>query len=279
MWEVGLTKSTSQRPAISPSRKNLTEWLLIGKLVHKGVLMRKELNPAALITGAAKRIGRSIALALARRGYDVAVHCNRSREEAEKLHDDLEELGVRCEILVCDLRSPDMDGLVESAVQLLPGLQLLVNNASVFEKASLSETDREIFDLHFDVNLKAPFFLSKHFAESVRRGHIVNIVDARIFGLSPEYTAYALTKGALFDLTRLNALELAPDIRVNAIAPGAILPPPGKAPDYLKPLTQRIPLRQHGSPENIAQALLYLLDNEFVTGQCLTVDGGEWLWR
>lgn len=241
--------------------------------------MKRELNPAALVTGSAKRIGRSIALALAKRGYDVAVHCNRSKDEAEKVRDGLEEFGVRCEILACDLRSPELDGLVESALQLLPGLELLVNNASVFGKASLTETDREVFDLHFDVNLKAPFFLSKHFAESVGKGQIVNIVDARVFGLSPEYAVYALTKSALFDLTRLNALELAPDIRVNAIAPGAILPPPGEDLDYLQPLTKRIPLKQHGSPDNVVRALLYLLDNEFVTGQCLTVDGGEWLWR
>lgn len=241
--------------------------------------MARRTNPAALVTGSARRIGRSLALALAGRGFDVALHCYQSQDAAEQVRSEIQALGPNCEILVGDLRSPDAHHLIDAALQHFPGLSLLINNASVFERSSLTETTPECFDLHLEVNLRAPFFLSKRFAVLVGKGHIINIVDARVFGLSPQYTAYALTKSALWSMTRLNALELAPEIRVNAIAPGAILPPPGESDDYLQPLAKRIPLRKHGSPENIVHALAYLLDNEFVTGQCLTVDGGEWLWK
>jgi NAD(P)-dependent dehydrogenase (short-subunit alcohol dehydrogenase family) len=236
------------------------------------------LNKAALITGAAQRIGKALALALARQGYNIAIHYNRSSGPAEQLCLEIQSIGQKCTILQADLQSEnEVLTLVERARKAFPELSLLVNNASIFEPGSLVETDLDLFQRHMAINLTAPFFLCRDFARQAGGGHIVNIVDSRILSVPTGHIAYSVSKAGLYALTRMLALELGPEFRVNAVAPGLILPPPGETEEYLDRLKERVPLKRSGSPETVVKAVLYLLDNEFVTGECLRLDGGEWL--
>jgi pteridine reductase len=157
---------------------------------------------------------------------------------------------------------------------------MLVNSAAIFESGDVFSTTEESWDRHFAINLKSPFFLSQAFAEQVgptQQAAIVNIADWRATRPGTDYVAYTLTKAALVTMTQSLALGLAPNIRVNAIAPGAILPPPDKGQDYLDKLAESIPARRVGSPAEVAKALLYLLEAEFVTGELVYVTGGEHL--
>lgn len=233
-------------------------------------------RPAALVTGAAVRIGRAIAEALAQRGYDIAIHYHTSKNEAEKLAEDIQNKGVNCDFFQADLsRFSEHSRLVERVKETFPHLNVLVNSASIFEKASLTDTEEDLFDRHFDINLKAPFFLCRDFARLIGQGQIINILDQRIARHHSTYFAYTLTKKTLAELTRMAATELAPKIRVNAIAPGYILPPAGQDRSTLEYLDRKIPLQQQGNLKQIQQAVHYLIENDFVTGQILYVDGGE----
>lgn len=156
-------------------------------------------------------------------------------------------------------------------------LEVLVNNASIFEPATIKNTEIELFDRHLAVNLKAPFFLIRDFARFVGTGNIINIIDTRMSKNDYTYAAYTLAKKSLADLTSMAALELAPDIRVNGIAPGFILAPEEASHDYLDKLKQKLPMCQQGNVKQICQAMIYLLENDFVTGQLLFVDGGQHL--
>ena len=235
----------------------------------------------ALVTGSAKRIGRAIALALARRGYDIAIHYRHSRSEAQSLSEQIEALGQASRLYQADLT------VEKDILTLLPqieadGLQLdlLVNNASIYEPATIQATEPDLFDRHWTANFKTPFFLTRDFARLYRTGSIINIVDAGIAKNESSYAAYALTKKALAELTKMAALELAPAIRVNGICPGFILLPVEADPAdaaLAERITQRVPLKRQGHVEPIERALEYLLDNAFVTGQLLLVDGGEHL--
>ena len=232
----------------------------------------------ALVTGCAKRIGRAIALTLARKGYDIAIHYNHSRQEADTLAEEIQALGRTSRIYQADLTED------EDILNLLPRvkaddlpLELLVNNASVFEPATIRETELELFDSHWAANFKAPYFLSRDFARLYRKGNIINLVDTRVANNDFAYAAYALTKKALAELTKMAALELAPDIRVNGVCPGFILLPPGADANAIEKIKQKVPLNRQGYVEPIEQAVEYVLDNDFVTGQLLFVDGGEHL--
>ena len=159
-----------------------------------------------------------------------------------------------------------------------PGLELLVNNASIFERATIKDTDEEFLQRHFDINFKAPFFLMRDFASlSVKGGHIINIVDTRLAKAGTSYAAYLLSKKALSELTRMAAVEFAPGIRVNAIAPGLILPPEGEGEAYIEELAKRLPLRKRGDTKDVIRAVNYFMESEFVTGEILFIDGGEHL--
>jgi len=233
---------------------------------------------AALITGSAKRIGRAIAEALARDGFDIAVHYHRSADAAEQLAADLRALGRNARTYRADLAdASQLAPLVAKAFGDLPHLNLLVNNASIFERASLKETDEDLFNRHFAINLKAPFFLARAFAARCRSGHVVNLLDTRIAQVFTPYFAYALTKKALADFTRMAARALAPGIRVNGVCPGLILPAAGEADDALEKLAPRVPLQRTGSCEDVAEAVLFLVRNDYLTGQLIYVDGGEHL--
>jgi pteridine reductase len=233
----------------------------------------------ALVTGGAVRIGRALALALAGSGVRVALHYGQSRAAAEETATAIRTTGVDVELLGADLRdAAQTAGLVDRAVARFGRVDILVNSAGVFGPGDLADATEALWDEEFAINLKAPFFLSRAFAFHVgkeRPGEIVNIADWRAVRPDPFHIPYTLTKAGVITMTKSLALALAPNIRVNAIAPGAILPPPGENEEYLVRLAERIPLKRHGGPEEVAQALLYLLKAEFVTGQILFVDGGE----
>lgn len=234
------------------------------------------------MTGAGVRIGRSIALALAADGADIVVHYGRSRDEAEGTADDIHRLGRRAVTVGADLAQPvEAAEAIFDAAAGLGGAELLVNSAAVFDDAPLADTSEELYDRQLVTNLKAPFFLCREFVRRLpadRRGHIINLADWRAETPPADYMAYTLSKAGVVALTKGLALQLAPRVQVNAIAPGAILPPPGgderswrekKLPD--------VPLRRTGSTDDIAAAALYLVRSDFVTGEVLHVTGGEHL--
>jgi pteridine reductase len=154
-------------------------------------------------------------------------------------------------------------------------IHLLVNNASVFESGYLKTTTLELYDEQMNVNLKAPFFLIRDFANLCKQGNIINFVDTRVTSNKSNFAVYSLSKKGLWDLTKMAALELAPDIRVNAIAPGVTLPPEDKDENYLQNLAQNIPMKKPGGIDPIIKSLDYILENDHLTGQLIFADGGE----
>lgn len=236
------------------------------------------MRKAALITGSAKRIGKEIARALSSLGYDIALHYRRSKDEAKRLALEIKGRGGACEIFKCDFSDEkETLRLIQTVKKQFPGLSLLVNSASIFKKSRLVPIDVNTFDNHFAVNFKAPFILSCEFARICKKGHIVNLLDTNIVRNKTAYPAYLLSKKALADFTKLAASEFAPDIRVNGIAPGLILPPMGKTDDYLTHLAKGIPLQKKGNTHQIAQTVRALEENEYITGQIIFVDGGAHL--
>ncbi len=235
----------------------------------------------ALVTGAGVRLGREIALALARAGADVVVHYHRSRGPAEEVVREIRSLGRRAIAVGLDLAATDqLDGLVARCIDELGAVDVLINSASIFQRGTVFTETSESWDRHLDINLKAPFFLAQSFARRLRptqHGHIIHIADWRALRPGTQYMAYTVSKAGLVTLTRSLALALAPNVQVNAIAPGGILPPPGDPGGYFARLPERIPLRRVGSPREITHAVLYLLGSDFVTGEVIQVTGGEQL--
>ncbi|MBN2010214.1 SDR family oxidoreductase [candidate division KSB1 bacterium] len=232
----------------------------------------------AFITGGAKRIGRAITLDLARLGYDIIFQYNRSTNEVQNVSKCVKKMGRRCFHLECDFNNmKQVSLLIPRIFEMAPECNLLVNNASIFERATLQETDYDLFDRHFNINFKTPFFLARDFAHYCSNGHIINILDTKIARTSTYFFAYTLTKKALFEFTKMAAKELAPGIRVNGICPGLILPPPGEDESYLIEQGKHVPLKQSGSLESILSALRFLIENHYITGESIMVDGGEHL--
>jgi len=233
---------------------------------------------AALVTGGGKRLGRAIALGLAREGFDLAVHYNASEAHARSAAVEIGDLGRRCELFQCDLADATAArSMIDNVFEAMPACELLINSASIFERRSFDQTDEQFLDRTLAVNFKAPFFLSQQFAKRCDQGHIVNLLDTKVSRNFTPYFAYTLSKKLLAEFTRLAACELAPRIRVNGICPGPILPAAGQSDESFRKLSSRIPMQRPGSPDAIVSAVLYLVGNEFVTGECLFVDGGEHL--
>lgn len=231
----------------------------------------------ALVTGASKRIGRALAIALAEEGVDIVAHDRRSQEaETARVCGEVEDCGARSWKVIADLEKPEeYETLVARARQAAGSLDILINNASIFLPNTLMDVGWQDMAHHLHVNAWTPFVLSREFARLVRRGKIINLLDTKIAGHDPAHVAYILSKHLLAVLTGMCALEFAPGITVNAVAPGLILPPAGKDETYLEQLAQKLPLTRHGAPGDIADAVLYLLKSDFVTGQTIFVDGGR----
>jgi NAD(P)-dependent dehydrogenase (short-subunit alcohol dehydrogenase family) len=233
---------------------------------------------AALITGGARRIGRAISLCLAHAGYAVAIHCNRSKSDAESLKQEIERAGGRCAVLVGDLADTNIaERLVRDANKALSPLTLLVNNASVFEEDAIASLSPERWNQQMDINLAAPVFLAKAFAAQAPAGRssIVNVLDQRVFKPTPLFFSYAVSKAALHSATHMMAQALAPDIRVNGVAPGPTLRSPRQSEDDFENQSARLPLGRSVSADDVARAVLYLASADGVTGTVIPVDGGQ----
>lgn len=236
---------------------------------------------AALVTGAAKRIGRAIAERLVREGYAVAVHCHRSRGEAEAVAASIRAAGGRAAVVQADLADAGaVAGLVEAARAALGPLTLLVNNASEFEPDTVETLGLDRWERHFAVNLRAPAFLARDFAARLpagRDGCIVNILDQRVLKPTPQFFSYTLTKAALFAATRTLAQALAPRIRVNGVGPGPTLASPRQDSEAFARQSAAVPLGHGPTPDEIADAVLFLARAKSITGQMIAVDGGQHL--
>jgi pteridine reductase len=238
---------------------------------------------AALVTGGAKRIGREIALNLASKGFDIAISYNKSATEAKKLSQEIvKNFSVKCEIFCSDLCKQDSaKKLAKDVIKKFPHLNLLINNASIFNKSKfVTETDSETFD-NINIHFISPLILAKEFAKNVAAkkisdAQIINMLDKNIVRFDTNYFSYLLSKKSLAELTKMLALELAPSVRVNGVAPGFILNPIDKKTSYkdVQSLIKKIPLQTKGDVENILQAIDFLMLNKFVTGQVLFIDGG-----
>ena len=246
----------------------------------------------ALVTAGARRLGRAMALYLARRGHNVAIHYNSSAAEAEATATDARALGVRAEIFAADLLDLDQtETLVSRVHDALGQLTVLVNNASIFDYDNLDSATRESWDRHMGSNLRAPFVLTQAFARQAPKADrsgaepraqalVVNMIDQRVLKPTPEFLTYAIAKSALWDMTRMLAQALAPDIRVNAIGPGPTLQGARQAADQFAQQRAATILERGADPEDVAATLTYLMAAKAVTGQLICVDGGQHLgWR
>ncbi len=234
-------------------------------------------RPAALVTGGALRIGRAIVLALARAGYAVAIHANKSLADAEALRDDIARGGGQAGVVAADLADHDaVMGLMPAAAAAVGPLTLLVNNASAFEPDEVGSLDRERFDRQLAINLRAPVFLAQAFAaQAPAGGSIVNVLDQRVYRPGPGFFSYGLSKSALYVATTTLAQGLAPHVRVNAVAPGPTLANVWHGDDVFKRRTAAMPLGHGPAPEEVADAVLFLAQAKNITGETIAVDGGQ----
>ncbi len=233
----------------------------------------------ALVTGASKRIGRALAIALAEEGVHIVAHDRKNLEaDTIKVCGEVVDCGAKSWRVMADLEKPEeYEMLIARALQAAGSLDILVNNASIFLPSTIMDVGFGDVVQHMQVNAWAPFVLSREFARLVNRGKIINLLDTRIRGYDGTHVAYVLSKQMFATLTMMCALEFAPGVSVNGVAPGLILPPAGKDEGYLEQLAKSMPLKRHGGPDDIADAVIYLLTSDFVTGQVIYVDGGRHL--
>jgi len=235
----------------------------------------------ALVTGAAQRIGRAIALALAADGWHVVVHYGRSGDAAETLAEDIRALGVEAIALAADLsQSAEVRRLIPRCVSGIGAPNCLVNNASLFLDDSLASLEDESWQAHMNVNMRAPVLLAQGMAAHLppgAKGHVVNIVDQRVLRPAPGFFSYSASKAGLWWVTRTMAQALAPAIRVNAIAPGPVLRSIHQSQEDFDAEQGATLLGQGASPEEIAAAVRFLVETPSITGQMICVDGGQHL--
>lgn len=248
----------------------------------------------ALVTGAGKRLGREMALGLARLGYDVAVHHNSSAQDAEAVVQEIRDLGQKAAPVQADFMSEaDTQALIAASADALGGpLSVLINNASIFEYDNVRTATRETWDRHVEPNLRAPFVLTQNFAaiapepaidargEPQARALIINMLDQRVRKLTPEFMSYTMTKMALWALTKTTAQALGPAVRVNAIGPGPTMRGEKEKIERFEKQREGTVLERGSNPEDIVAAMTYLVNAPGVTGQLLCVDGGQHLgWQ
>ncbi len=239
---------------------------------------------AALVTGGAVRLGRAIALGLARDGFSTAIHCRSSEADAERTAAECRAFGVPSTVLRADLaREDEVAPLIARATAALGPVGVLVNNASTFERDEWETATRDSWDAHLEPNLRAPFVLTQLFARALppeAEGVVINMLDQRVWSLTPHFVSYTVSKAGLWALTRSLALALAPRIRVNAIGPGPALPSPRQSAEQFARQCASVPLRRGTSPEEVAAAVRALLALPSVTGQMIALDGGQHLqWQ
>lgn len=234
----------------------------------------------ALVTGAGIRVGRAVALRLAHAGFDLILHANRSREALDTLAVECRALGREVVVAPADLSQRDLrTQWIADVCSRIESLQVLVNNAAIYESLALEKIDYAAWDKMLALNLEAPFFITQGLLPLIRKASnasIINITDSGLDWPDTHYSHYFASKAGLAMLTRVLALELAPEIRVNSVAPGTVAFPPGFSEEAKQAILKDIPMGQVGSPEDIAKAVCYLVsDGSYVTGQSLAVDGGR----
>lgn len=235
----------------------------------------------ALVTGGAKRIGRAIVRDLAANGFGVAIHCSRSRGDAEKLAGEITDQGGTACVLQADLTdTAQAEALVDEAVGRLGPVQLVVNNASVFEDDSVEAFSEEVWDRHFAMHVKAPSIITGRFANLLppeREGLVVNMIDQRVWRPTPRFFSYTLSKSALWTATHTAAQALGPTIRVNAIGPGPTLPNKRQEEPDFRRQTENLPLRRGPELSEFGATIRYLWETPSITGQMIALDGGQHL--
>lgn len=232
----------------------------------------------ALVTGGAHRVGRALVLGLARAGADVAIHYHNSADAAAETAEEVRALGHRVETFQADLADPDAaTALANGVAESMGRLDVLVNNASLFESARFEDVTVEGWDRVMAVNLRAPFLLLQATAPLLRasNGVAVNIADLAGVQVWPSFPHHGVSKAGLIHLTRVAARALAPDARVNCIVPGTVLPPEDYTPEQIERSVNRTVLERIGAPDDVVEALLFLVRSEFATGSVVTVDGGR----
>jgi NAD(P)-dependent dehydrogenase (short-subunit alcohol dehydrogenase family) len=246
-----------------------------------GAVPAAPIPKAALVTGAGQRIGRALALALAEDGFAVAVHYHRSRQAAEAVVEAIRTGGGKALALGADLADEEaVRRLLPRAEQAFGAVGCLVNNAGVFGDDTVATVSRESWDLHLAVNLRAPFVLIQDFAARLPAeagGVVINMLDERVWSLTPYFVSYTLSKSGLWTLTQTMALALAPRIRVNGIGPGPTLPSPRQSAEQFGRQRAMMPLGRGTSPREIVEALRFILAAPALTGQMIALDGGQHL--
>ncbi len=284
LWKIPVSRAGKARQRKMPEMPALQDW-------ERSLHLRKDTIMKALVTGAGARLGQAMALHLAKRGYDVAVHYAGSESGARETVAQIEAMGQRAIALQADLlNEDDSAALVGRAIAALGGpLTCLINNASVFEYDNMQTATRESWDRHMESNLRAPFVLTQHFAaqvpdpeldemgEPVAGALIINMLDQRVHKLTPEFMSYTIAKMGLWAMTRTTAQSLAPRVRVNGIGPGPTLKGHNQSQAHFDRQRAATVLKRGSNPADITAALGYFLDAPAVTGQMLAVDGGQHL--
>ncbi|MSP05060.1 MAG: SDR family oxidoreductase [Acetobacteraceae bacterium] len=243
------------------------------------IAIPKAIPRAALVTGGAQRLGRAIALALAEAGFAVIVHYNASEEAAAAVCAEIQARGQDAAMLQADLADEAaVEDLIPRACRAIGPLGVLVNNASVFERDEWDNATRASWDGHLDPNLRAPFLLTQHFARTLpagAEGAVINMLDQRVWSLTPHFVSYSLSKAALWALTQSLALALAPRIRVNGVGPGPALPNSRQTQAQFERQAASTPLGRGPSAEEVGSAVLAILALPSMTGQMIALDGGQ----
>jgi NAD(P)-dependent dehydrogenase (short-subunit alcohol dehydrogenase family) len=237
--------------------------------------------PQAIVTGGAIRVGKAIALALAKEGFDIILTFNNSMEQAQSVAEEIKKIGKNCWLYRYDLsKVENCDALFADISKKHDNISLLVNNAAIFERASFMETNEKNLDDHFNINFKAPFFLTQNFARYIQtrpyieQANVINILDAQISKNNTGFFAYYLTKKALHDFTNMAARELAPKVRVNAVSIGLLLPSIDIDAEGLKQKATELPLKKITELRDVIDAILYLNKSNYLTGQNIFLDSG-----
>lgn len=236
-------------------------------------------RPAVIITGGAKRVGAATALYFAQKNFDIALHYNSSESEAQSLQQQIHKIGVSCEIFAHDLK--DISGiksLMENIHSAMPHCNTLINNASIFERCEFLETTEKLLDRQFAVNFKAPFFLTQSFAKifgNTPGASVINILDTDIAQNQISHFAYLLSKKTLADFTKMAAIALGKNIRVNGVCPGSMLPSTENCSAYEMKTKELVPLKLQPSLNDLSEAIYWLTQQKSITGQIINVDGGK----